>query len=54
MPNNSYVHFRTVGYDLGRYVNFSIFPQYLELTIPGKVIIAYMMIKVKFCGKNTR
>lgn len=47
MPKNSYVHFRTVGYDLGRYANFSILPQYLELTIIGKVIIVYMMIKIK-------
>ena len=47
MPKNSYVHFGTVGYDLGKYANFSILPQYLELTIAGKVIIAYMMIKIK-------
>jgi hypothetical protein len=54
MPKNSYVHFGTIGYDFGRYANFSILPQYLELTITGKVIIAYMMIKLKPCGKNTR
>lgn len=54
IPKNSYVYFGTVGDDLGRYANFLIFQQYLELTITGKVIIAYMMIKVKLCGKNTR
>jgi hypothetical protein len=42
MPKNSYVHFGTVGYDLGKYANFLILTQYLELTITGKVIIVYI------------
>jgi hypothetical protein len=54
MPKNSYVHFGTIGYDFGRYANFSILPQYIELTITGKVIITYMIIQLKPRGKNTR